>query len=116
MYCEAGTYEHTVAGAFVEEQYLKASFEFAIRALDWKEEGRLAAVYETITGRVPDAQEFEILQKALNDFEVLYRSHPELTAAFVNQELDGTHQPQVIAAWAMIINTIYNLDITKTRS
>ena len=99
-----------------EEQYLKASLEFAIRALGWKEEGRLTAVYETITGRVPDAQEFEILQKALNDFEVLYRSHPELTADFVNQEVDGTYQPQVIAAWAMIINTIYNLDITKTRS
>jgi len=99
-----------------EEQYMKAARALAIQALNWKEEGRLAAVYETITGRVPDAVELDILQKALGDFEVLYQTHPELTAAFADKEGNGDHQAQSIAAWAMIINTIYNLDITKTRS
>jgi len=99
-----------------EEQYMKAARALAIQALNWKDEGRLAAVYETITGRVPDAVELDILQKALGDFEVLYQTHPELTAAFADKERNGDHQAQSIAAWAMIINTIYNLDITKTRS
>ena len=99
-----------------EEQYMKAARALAIQALNWKDEGRLAAVYETITGRVPDAVELEILQKALGDFEVLYQTHPELTAAFADKERNGDHQAHSIAAWAMIINTIYNLDITKTRS
>ena len=99
-----------------EEQYMKAARELAVQALHWKDEGRLAAVYETITGRVPDAQEHEILQKALSDFEVLYQTHPELTAVFANKKTHGDHPPQSIAAWTMIINTIYNLDITKTRS
>ena len=99
-----------------EEQYMKAARALAIQALSWKDEGRLAAVYETITGRVPDAVELDILQKALGDFEVLYQTHPELTAAFADKERNGDHQAQSIAAWAMIINTIYNLDITKTRS
>jgi len=99
-----------------EEQYMKAARALAIQALNWKEEGRLAAVYETITGRVPDDVELDILQKALGDFEVLYQIHPELTAAFADKERNGDHQAQSIAAWAMIINTIYNLDITKTRS
>lgn len=99
-----------------EEHYMKAAREFAIQALRWEDEGRLSAVYETITGRVPDAQELEILQKALRDFEAFYQTHPELAAVFTEKEADDSHQPEAIAAWAMIINTLYNLDITKTRS
>ena len=41
---------------------------------------------------------------------------PELAKAFVDQKEDDQHSAHEIAAWAMIINTIYNLDITKTRS
>ncbi|MDB4372567.1 DUF1553 domain-containing protein [Mariniblastus sp.] len=99
-----------------EEQYMKAARELAVEALNWEDEGRLSAVYETITGRVPDVQELEILQKALSDFKALYQTHPELTAAFTGEGTNGDHQPESIAAWAMIINTLYNLDITKTRS
>ncbi|MCP4941471.1 MAG: DUF1553 domain-containing protein [Planctomycetaceae bacterium] len=99
-----------------EQQYMKAAQQLAVQALNWEEEGRLAAVYETITGKVPDTREQEILQKALDDFETFYQERPALTEAFADKNTDGKHSPHAIAAWAMIINTIYNLDITKTRS
>lgn len=99
-----------------EEQYMKAAQALAIEVLSWSDEGRLSAVYETITGRVPDDQELGILQKAQIDFEIFYREHPELAATFANEATDGKYPPHAIAAWAMIINTLYNLDITKTRS
>ncbi len=99
-----------------EQQYMKAAQQLALQALNWKEEGRLSAVYETITGKVPDTHEQEILQKAFDDFEAFYQERPTLTEAFADKNTDGKYSPHVIAAWAMIINTIYNLDITKTRS
>ena len=99
-----------------EQQYMKAAQQLAVQTLNWEEEGRLAAVYETITGKVPDTREQEILQKALDDFETFYQERPALTEAFADKNTDGKHSPHAIAAWAMIINTIYNLDITKTRS
>ena len=99
-----------------EQQYMKAAQRLAIQALSLEAEGRLSAVYETITGRLPDAREQEVLLKALKDFEVFYQKHPALTEAFLDQQSDHSHPPQAVAAWAMIVNTIYNLDITKTRS
>ena len=95
---------------------MKAARALAIEALSWSDEGRLSVIYETITGRVPDGQELEILQKAQSDFEAFYREHPELAATFANEAIDGKYTPEAIAAWSMIINTLYNLDITKTRS
>ena len=99
-----------------EQQYMKAAQQLAVQALNWEEEGRLAAVYETITGKVPDTREQEILQKAFDDFEAFYQERPALSEAFADKNTDDKHSPHAIAAWAMIINTIYNLDITKTRS
>jgi hypothetical protein len=99
-----------------EQQYMKAAQQLAVQALNWKEEGRLSAVYETITGKVPDTREQEILQKAFDDFEAFYQERPALSEAFADKNTDDKHSPHAIAAWAMIINTIYNLDITKTRS
>ena len=99
-----------------EQQYMKAAEHLAIHALSLEEEGRLSAVYETITGRVPDAREQEVLQKALADFETFYRERPELAKVFAEKNTDSKHPAHAVAAWAMIVNTIYNLDITKTRS
>ena len=99
-----------------EQQYMKAAQRLAIQTLGLEAEGRLAAVYETITGRLPDAREQEVLRKALTDFEVFYQEHPALTEAFLGQPSDHNHPLHAVAAWAMIVNTIYNLDITKTRS
>ena len=99
-----------------EQQYMKAAQQLARQVLNWEDEGRLSAVYETITGKVPDTREQEILQEAFDDFEAFYRERPALTEAFTKTTKDGNHSPHATAAWAMIINTIYNLDITKTRS
>ncbi len=98
-----------------EQQYMKAAQQLATQALNWETESRLSAVYETITGQVPDPREQEILQKAFEDFEAFYQEQPALTEAFVDKNTEGKHSHHLIAAWTMIINTIYNLDITKTR-
>ena len=99
-----------------EQQYMNAAQHLAVHALSLKDEGRLSAVYERITGRIPDAREQEVLQKALADFETFYQERPELAKVFADKNTDSQHQPHAVAAWAMIVNTIYNLDITKTRS
>ena len=99
-----------------EQQYMKAAQHLAVQALGLEAEGRLSAVYETITGRLPDAREQEVLLKTLKDFEIFYQEHPALTEAFLGQQSDHSHPPHAVAAWAMIVNTLYNLDITKTRS
>ena len=99
-----------------EQQYMKAALHFAKRVVSLETDDRLSRVYETITGRLPDTRETEVLKTALRDFETHYQTHPELAKAFVDQKEDDQHSAHEIAAWAMIINTIYNLDITKTRS
>ncbi|MDC0307158.1 DUF1553 domain-containing protein [bacterium] len=99
-----------------EQQYMKAAQHLAVQALNLKAERRLPGIYETITGRVPDTREQEVLQNAFNDFESFYSERPALAKSLVDDNIAPHHAAHTIAAWTMIINTIYNLDITKTRS
>jgi hypothetical protein len=97
-----------------EEEYLKAARHFAGRVLQEKPEQRIAFAYETITSQLPDEQEAKSLTDLVNDLEKSYREKPELTAELTGDS--GAEQDAVqLAAWTMVINTIFNLDITKTR-
>jgi len=77
---------------------------------------RLAAVYETITSKLPDAGETEAFLKLAKDLETMYRENSTLA----DQLCEGVQLHQGVstvelAAWTMLLSTIYNLDITKTR-
>ena len=58
----------------------------------------------------PDEEESAALATLLTDLEKSYHESPELSNALT----EGIQQEQ-LAAWTVVINTIFNLDITKTR-
>ena len=77
---------------------------------------RLEVLYETITSRLPDAGEAKVFLKMLEDLESIYRDKTELAKNLCEgvQLQEGASAPE-LAAWTMLVSTIYNLDITKTR-
>jgi hypothetical protein len=77
----------------------------------------LAVVYETITAKLPDAEETEDFLKMVTDLESIYRADPGLADRLCEGVSLHEGVPKgELAAWTMVVNTIYNLDITKTRS
>jgi hypothetical protein len=101
-----------------ESEYLKAARHLAGKTIadrsaspkDW-----LATLYETITAKVPDADESAALLTMVKDLEAIYQGNATLTNALCDgvQAPDGATTSE-LAAWTMLASTIYNLDITKT--
>lgn len=92
-----------------ETEYLRAARHFAERVLKEAPESQVGFAYETITSRLPDKEEVDTLNALLKDLVAGYKAKPELAAALAERD------DAELAAWTMVINTIYNLDITKTR-
>jgi hypothetical protein len=77
---------------------------------------RLKVVYETITSHLPDEDEAKILLNLVNDMKVKYQQNPEDAKALCNGlAIADSEKLNELAAWTMVVNAIYNLDITKTR-
>ena len=103
-----------------EPQYLLAARSLALIVLSdqelRQEEDRLKVAYETITSKLPDAEEVESLVNLLEDLETFYRLKPELADALCQgSQLPETISKFQLAGWSMVVSTLYNLDITKTR-
>jgi hypothetical protein len=102
-----------------ESEYLKAARTLAQHVLAKKtltETERFRIIYETVTSKLPDAQEQETFSKLLADLIVSYRNDP----AMADQLCEGLTMPNAeakaqLASWTLITSTLYNLDITKTR-
>jgi len=102
-----------------EPEYTKAARHLAhetIVAGSQSPVERVRAIYETITSRLPDAEETEDFVKMVEDLKKKYRDNPELAAGLCEGVAlrEGLTPPE-LAAWTMATCTIYNLDITKTR-
>jgi len=102
-----------------EGEYLKAARHLASTVLenpDRSPESRLSRIYETITSKLPDALESETLLRSVRDMESMYREKPGLAAQLCEglEFSDGVSAPE-LAAWTMLVSSVYNLDITKTR-
>lgn len=103
-----------------EQEYLRAARHLALQLLQGNDTpsdaDRLAVAYETITSTLPDAKESTALLDALNELQSHYQQHPELAQALVDESAAAAEvSPAAVAAWTMVISTLYNLDITKTR-
>ncbi|MFV2070206.1 MAG: DUF1553 domain-containing protein, partial [Pirellulales bacterium] len=102
-----------------ELEYLKAARHLAHETIADRllsPADRLAVVYETITSKLPDASESEGFRKMVEDLESIYRDNSNLA----DQLCEGVKLHEGVstvelAAWTMLVSTIYNLDITKTR-
>ncbi len=103
-----------------ESEYLKAAGRLAISVLEHPEKERIGFAWETITCHLPDEREVSTLKTLLEDLRKQYKATSAL-ADKLCQELDTPAEPLTdeaqteLAAWTVVINTLYNLDITKTK-
>jgi len=99
-----------------EGEYIKAARSLALKtlALDKLDAaGRVEHAYETITSRLPDENERTILLELVADLRKSYSENPAL-AEEICRGVTTDEKPR-LAAWTVLVNAIYNLDITKTR-
>ena len=99
-----------------ESEYLMASRHLAQATLAEPIQQRLQFAWETVTAKLPDAEEREIIENLLNDLTDLYQNHPDLANDLCRDlTLETAEAKAELAAWTVICNTLYNLDITKTK-
>ena len=83
---------------------------------DQSEAERLGIAFESITSQLPDAEEQADLRVGLEGFRSIYRDEvdaaramtPDLTLASDAQRIE-------LAAFTMVVNSLFNLDAAKTR-
>ncbi|WP_283432676.1 PSD1 and planctomycete cytochrome C domain-containing protein [Neorhodopirellula lusitana] len=99
-----------------ESEYLRAARHLAQLALERSEDERLAFAWETVTAKLPDANEQQIMLDLLDDLQEDYLADPKLTDELCRgTALTTPEAKSELAAWTVICNTLYNLDITKTK-
>lgn len=101
-----------------EPEYMKAARTLAQQTLGLKNlstEQRMHHVYETITSQRADAQEQKILVTLLDDIRAYYTASPSLASTLCKGANIAPAEETSLAAWTVVVNAIYNLDVTKTR-
>jgi hypothetical protein len=102
-----------------EAQYFEAARYFAQRLLadlDQRDEERLRAAYEAVTSHLPDAGELADLRIGLDNFRSIYRDDPPAALALTSDLKQASDaQRMELAAYTMVINSLFNLDVAKTR-
>jgi hypothetical protein len=102
-----------------ESEYLKAARNLAqklIAANNPEGPQRLEMAYETVTSKLPDTEERAILSKLVEDLLKSYLENPGLADEICSGLTSGSAEEKAqLAAWTVLVNTLYNLDITKTR-
>lgn len=99
-----------------ESQYLEAARRLAESTLTQPPEQRIDFMWETVTTKLPDTQEHAVIESLLDDLIRSYTDSPRLADALC-QDASIDSEPEKIewAAWTIVGNTLYNLDITKTK-
>ena len=110
-----------------EAEYFRAARVFAERILEHPDEAtRLQVAYEMVTSQLPNEGELQALRGGLEAFRKVYQEDPlgvatlekgrELSAEERQQVQDRVDPEQVeFAAYTMLMHSLLNLDITKTR-
>ncbi len=103
-----------------EQQYFDAAIHLAARTLQDSaletDAMRLSDIYERTTSQLPDDSELERLLSGLNQLRDYYQDQAELREAMLSGQpaqigLDSIDW----AAYAVVVNAVFNLDLTKTR-
>jgi hypothetical protein len=99
-----------------EPEYVLAARRLAQEVLKQPEAQRIAFAWETVTGRLPDDQERSVIQSLLTELNEKYLADPKLADALCEDvKLATPAAKSELAAWTIVGNTLYNLDITKTK-
>ena len=102
-----------------EPEFLKAARHLAHNALadrSLEPSQRLEIIYETITSQLPGPAESENNLTMMRGPEAMYPDNRPVAdpRSAALQQPEGVSKPE-LAAWTILVNAIYNLDITKTR-
>ncbi len=101
-----------------ESQYFEAARHFAQQLLanEQSDTDRLRKSFESVTSHLPDQEEQANLQNGLDGFRAVYREDldaaRELTSALPSA---SDSQRIELAAYTMVVNSLFNLDAAKTR-
>ncbi|MFG0289846.1 MAG: PSD1 and planctomycete cytochrome C domain-containing protein [Rhodopirellula sp. JB044] len=106
-----------------EPEYLNAARSLAKQAMKQPESQRIAFLWETVTSRLPDAEEVDVCTDLLHDLADKYASAPNLalqmagvtTESAETAGLAETVDAVELAVWTVLGNLMFNLDITKTK-
>lgn len=108
-----------------EQQYFLAAMTLAKRLNeqhDLSDRQRIDIAYETITSKIPYEQTSATLLAALNRFRDLYRADTESAEQMIAQadrwdnKSDWDLEKKVnLASMTMLVHSLLNLDVTKTR-
>ena len=102
-----------------ESQYFEAARHFAqqlLSPLGQSDDERLSVAFESVTSHLPDAVEQVDLRNGLDSFRSIYRDDVEAARAMTSGlTLTSDAQRVELAAFTMVINSLFNLDTAKTR-
>jgi hypothetical protein len=103
-----------------EGQYFKAAQQFAQQLLadpNANNEQRIVIAYETVTSHLPDQSELASLFEGLESMRTIYRQDMDSTRSITADIESISDEDRVeLAAYTMIVNSLFNLDVTKTRN
>ena len=103
-----------------ESQYFEAARRFAQQLLHAPSQPgdpeRIRFAFEAITSQQPDPAEQSELQRGLNAFRTIYQEDLDAARAMTaDLSLASEEQRVELAALTMLVNSLFNLDATKTR-
>lgn len=102
-----------------ESQYFSAAKHLAqnvLKELD-KDDQRIRFLYESLTAHLPDQKESELIHSTLKELRQIYASDQQLTKGISEGiNLEGRVNQVDLAAYTSLINSLFNLDVTKTRN
>ena len=102
-----------------EPEYLKAASNLAAIIISDKttsDEEKIGSAYERVTCKIADKHEVDLLKKLLVNMRTKYQDEQELAAKIAKNANSPKATNKIeLASWTMLINTLYNLDITKNR-
>jgi hypothetical protein len=102
-----------------ERQYFLAAKNTAqnlLAAEGLSEAARLSLAYESVTSHLPDAADLTSLEDGLHGLQATYQQDIESAKALTSEIPELSDQERIeLAAWTMLVNSLFNLDATKTR-
>ncbi len=102
-----------------ESQYFEAARHLSqqlIGSPDRNDVNCLRIAFESITSQLPDTDELADLQKGLEGFRSIYREDVGAAQAMTSDlTLESDAQRIELAAFTMVVNSLFNLDTAKTR-
>ncbi|EMI57283.1 protein containing DUF1549 [Rhodopirellula sallentina SM41] len=107
-----------------EPEYLNAARALAKETLKQPESQRMSYLWETVTSKLPDRDEVATIESLLGDLVQKYSSDRELTRQMTHGATEANSESSTVsavgndvelAAWTVLANVVFNLDITKTK-